>query len=84
MKLVEDKNGFFAERFYQSMKGLGTNDATLIRLIVTRSEIDLGDIKDKFFELYNESLAQWIIVSLIVSQKYLTFVMRFQFCFPVG
>lgn len=58
-----DRNEFFASCLYKSMKGLGTNDNQLIRVIVSRSEIDLEDIKVAFERLYGKSLRCWIKVS---------------------
>jgi len=55
-----DPKWYFAERLYKSMKGLGTNDKTLIRCIVTRSEIDLKDISKSFHKQYSKFLADFI------------------------
>ncbi|XP_044018894.1 annexin B9-like isoform X2 [Aphidius gifuensis] len=60
VKIVNDRAGFFAEQLYKSMAGVGTNDRTLIRLIVTRSEIDMGEIKQAFSLQYGKSLEDFI------------------------
>ncbi|XP_046740465.1 annexin B11-like isoform X2 [Diprion similis] len=60
IKCVKNRPGFFAEQLYKSMKGLGTDDRRLIRLVVTRSEIDMREIKQAFVQQYNESLESFI------------------------
>lgn len=62
LQCTTNKAEFFASRLHKSMAGIGTNDQQLIRLIVTRCEIDLNDIKAAFERLYGKSLRSWIKV----------------------
>ncbi|KAJ8285879.1 hypothetical protein GJAV_G00032010 [Gymnothorax javanicus] len=57
---IRSRPAFFAERLYKSMKGLGTNDDALIRLMVSRAEIDMEDIKDQFVHSYGKTLYSFI------------------------
>uniref|UniRef100_A0A8B9LAW9 Annexin n=1 Tax=Astyanax mexicanus TaxID=7994 RepID=A0A8B9LAW9_ASTMX len=60
VRCIKSKPGFFAERLHKSMKGLGTTDSILIRVMVSRSEIDMQDIKAEFLKTYGKSLHSFI------------------------
>ncbi|KAL0965612.1 hypothetical protein UPYG_G00283540 [Umbra pygmaea] len=60
VKCMRNKPAFFAERLYKSMKGLGTTDSVLIRIMVARAEIDMLDIKAEFLKAYGKTLYSFI------------------------
>lgn len=66
VRAIRNLSGFFAKRLHGSMSGMGTDDRRLIRIIVTRSEVDMGDIKLNYAAKYGKTLAEAISVSLII------------------
>jgi annexin A7/11 len=60
IKSIRNRPAFFAELLYNSMRGLGTRDTDLIRLVVTRSEVDMAEIRTEYQRLYKTSLEQAI------------------------
>jgi len=55
---ARDPCTFFAHRLQKAMAGAGTNDADLIRVIVTQSEKDMEGIKAAYVKLYGKTLAK--------------------------
>ncbi|XP_070182546.1 annexin A6-like [Littorina saxatilis] len=52
----DDPVTFYADSLQKAFKGMGTNDEQLIRIVVSRSEVDLPAIKAKFQERHKKSL----------------------------
>ncbi|XP_054438992.1 annexin A1 [Pteronotus mesoamericanus] len=61
VKCATNQPMFFAEKLHQAMKGVGTRHKALIRIMVSRSEIDMNDIKACYQKLYGISLCQAIL-----------------------
>ncbi|KAM8730558.1 annexin A4-like isoform 1-T2 [Acanthopagrus schlegelii] len=56
VKCIKDTAAYFAERLHKAMQGAGTKDTTLIRIMVSRSEIDMLDIRQAYMKNYGKSL----------------------------
>uniref|UniRef100_A0A8C9SK82 Annexin n=1 Tax=Scleropages formosus TaxID=113540 RepID=A0A8C9SK82_SCLFO len=66
-KCARSVPAYLAECLYHSMKGLGTDDHTLIRIMVSRSEVDMLDIRAQFRRMFAKSLHHMISVRPVTS-----------------
>lgn len=73
LQCAQNPAKYFAKVLYNSMKGLGTNDTTLIRVIVTRTEIDMQYIKAEYYKKYKKTLND--AVHSETSSHYRTFLL---------
>uniref|UniRef100_H3BCN8 Annexin A10 n=1 Tax=Latimeria chalumnae TaxID=7897 RepID=H3BCN8_LATCH len=53
---VRDKPSFFAYKLYQAMHEFGFHNKTIIRILISRSEIDLMNIRKRYKERYGRTL----------------------------
>ncbi|KAK5890158.1 hypothetical protein CesoFtcFv8_010383 [Champsocephalus esox] len=66
VRSVKNQPSYLADRLYKAMKGLGTDDRALIRIMVSRSEIDLFNIRKEFKETHDVSLHEFIQVETMI------------------
>ncbi|XP_048885062.1 annexin A6 [Brienomyrus brachyistius] len=60
VRSVKNQPSYLADRLYKAMKGLGTDDRALIRIMVSRSEVDLFNIRKEFKDTHDVSLHDFI------------------------
>jgi annexin A7/11 len=51
---------YFATRVNEAIKGWGTNDHLLMRILITRDEVDMPQIKQYYKQLYGKDMVQAI------------------------
>lgn len=61
VKVCWNTPAFFAEKLHAAMKGRGTCEKTLIRILVSRSEVDLKKIVDEYYAMYDRYLQDDIV-----------------------
>lgn len=66
VRSVKNQPSYFADRLYKAMKGLGTDDRALIRIMVSRCEVDLFNIRKEFKDTHEASLHEFIQVETMV------------------
>eukprot|EP00108_Taenia_solium_P002671 TsM_000538900 transcript=TsM_000538900 gene=TsM_000538900 len=60
LKTALNRKRFYAEVLYRSMKGIGTHDENLVRMIMAHCNTDLAEIKQEFSEMYDISLEDMV------------------------
>ena len=53
---LQDVHAYYAKRLRESVEGIGTNDSRLVRVIVSRCEVDMPMIKQAYRRLYGRDL----------------------------
>ncbi|XP_043718890.1 annexin D5-like [Telopea speciosissima] len=56
LRCAENPSKYFAKVLYKAMKGLGTDEKTLTRIVVTRTEIDMECIKAEYQKKHGKTL----------------------------
>lgn len=82
VRCIGNKPAYFAKRLYDAMHGLGTNDDSLIRTVISRCEIDMVQIKQEFEKNYKQPLAKFIAVrhnfnNMYILSLYLAYSVNF-------
>ena len=49
---------YFSTRVKDAIKGFGTDDSLLIRILITRDEIDMPQIKQYYKQLYGKDMVE--------------------------
>ncbi|XP_072045541.1 annexin A13-like [Amphiura filiformis] len=55
-----DRAVYFADKLHEAMSGMGTDDETLQRIIITHCEVDMLEIKEAYRNKYSKTLGNMI------------------------
>jgi len=58
LEFFMDHYVFFAKRIHNSVKGVGTKNKDLVRIIASRREVDLLEISEAYAKIYGKSLKE--------------------------
>lgn len=59
-RCMQNRSAYFAEKLHKSMQGIGTDDRALIRLVTSRCEIDMVQVKHQYEQLFGKPLEKAI------------------------
>ena len=79
LALFQDPLSYDCWSLKKAMKGLGTNEDTLIEILSTRSNAYINDIKKRYFEMYGKTLEEDLAGDLSGDLK--TVMMTLSSCF---
>ena len=80
MKTLQNRANYFAQRLSAAMKGWGTDDDALVRIIVSRCEIDLATIKYEYEKIYGKTLLSDVKVIDIFLRRQVSQLFSFFCC----
>ena len=63
VRVIRSKATHFAMELHRAMKGRGTDDDTVVRVISSRCEVDMVQVKEEFQRNFKQSLYSWLVVS---------------------
>ncbi|VDP03424.1 unnamed protein product [Schistosoma margrebowiei] len=64
VRCIQNKPRYFAEKLFKAMQFVETADKALIRIIVSRCEIDMKNIMKEFYKITGNTLDECIDVSV--------------------
>ena len=73
-----------AQRLHYTMDGAETLDHSLMRLIIGRCEIDLGDVKVEYQRMYGRSLTSDVSVRQFISEIFQLVFLQINVIFVAG
>jgi len=53
---IQNPPKYYAKRLFESMDGVGTNEDQLIRMVLTRCDIDMPQIREQYRAVYKKTL----------------------------